>query len=371
VSTLGWLISLLWSLPVSAGKRSRRAADIAPPALHEVLESAGWVLTPEMSGAYRPGDIYDGVALWALGHTCFDATVVESEFMSLEISQVLETGVRLDVSVVGVSGGVGLTKKMIFDSPRLFQLPRRELVANADCSSDLAQLEASRPDVSRVYVITEVLAAKVQKQVCGSYDAGAGYFRISADVKLQESCQRASLEPVAVGYKIIPLSQLARTAPEPTPPEPATSEVLPMVPSEPGVYALGREGPVLLSKRTQRIKSSHECGLGLFLNQDAVYAIGDPPLVTTTGVAVVGDASVVRLYHLKPRGTQNVCYIRGSSYGIPDIEPLPSTYDRVLGTRVSLNLRAVDGARLSEVSLGPGDYLLEAGGLFAFRVPEP
>jgi hypothetical protein len=190
---------------------------VKAPDIEELLTKAGWTLTPEMSAAYsQPGDIFGADnALLKKGSSCFEAPVHEGAYASMEVTQSMAAGVRMRINVVGVRAGMGIEKKIIFDTPVYRQIPQLDLIPTAACLQSLRAAQASGRDTSGWYVITESLSAIIQKQECGSYNAKAGTFVLSGDVEVQQACARTSLEPVAVAYKTRPVSELLAAAPAP------------------------------------------------------------------------------------------------------------------------------------------------------------
>lgn len=197
------------------------------PDIEEVLEKAGWTMTPEMSAAYSdPGDIFDANnGLLKKGSDCFSATAQERAYASMEVNRSLEAGVRMRVMVTGVRVGMGIEKKLLFDTPMHRQIPWLDLVPTDACRESILRAKASGEDISGWYVVTESLSAVVQKQQCGSFDAKAGVFVLSGDVEVQQLCSQTSIDPVAVAYKTRPIERLlSRSANTPTP---ATSAATP------------------------------------------------------------------------------------------------------------------------------------------------
>jgi hypothetical protein len=214
---------LLSASPVVEARSKPRLPEGVPgfkaPDIEELLTKAGWTLTPEMSAAYsQPGDIFGADnALLKKGSSCFEAQVHEGAYASMEVTQSMAAGVRMRINVVGVRAGMGIEKKIIFDTPVYRQIPQLDLIPTAACLQSLRAAQASGRDTSGWYVITESLSAIIQKQECGSYNAKAGTFVISGDVEVQQACARTSLEPVAVAYKTRPVSELLAAAPAPAP----------------------------------------------------------------------------------------------------------------------------------------------------------
>ncbi len=181
----------------------------AVPELKAVLESAGWTMTPEWTDAYNPGDIYyRNNMVWEKGSVCFEAKPISSEYSSMEVSRSLETGVALDAVVKGVRAGIQVSKKVVFDTPKLRQITGRGLRVKADCLKSLGEAKGRGEDLSTYQVVVSVLSARIQKQQCGSYDAKAKLFRISGDLVVTNACNVGTDVPVAVAYKMMPVTQL-------------------------------------------------------------------------------------------------------------------------------------------------------------------
>jgi hypothetical protein len=237
--TIGLIVALGSSAPALAKKPAIERP--AQPELEKLLEGAGWTMTPEMSGAYKPGDIYSSGThrLWSAGPDCFKAAPRESPYTSMEVRNSLESGVTMNTVVGGAGAGAGISKKIVFDDPMHVQLAGAGLTPNPSCTQTLKEEVDEGRDLSDMYVIVEVLSARIQKQECGSFDVELGYFVVSTDVAITQACSQESLEPVAVAYKIMPVRELRQVrgfvpalaviAPTaaPTPPAPETEPISP------------------------------------------------------------------------------------------------------------------------------------------------
>jgi formylglycine-generating enzyme len=222
---------LLAGMPSAATAKPRLPLPPEPlPDIEDVLKNAGWTMTPELSAAYsQPGDIFDeNNALLKKGEDCFDATVREGAYASMEVNRSLEAGVRMRVTIATVRGEAALEKKVLFDTPVHRQIPRLDLRLNAACVEAIEDARRRGTDTTSWYVITESLSAIIQKQQCGRYNAKAGTFMVAGSAEVQQACLRTSLEPVAVAFKVVPLSSLGIAAPvsatPQTAPEPAKQE---------------------------------------------------------------------------------------------------------------------------------------------------
>jgi len=126
----------------------------------------------------------------------------------MEVNRSLEAGVRMRVLVAGGRVGMGIEKRLIFDTPTHRQIPRLDLVPTDACMKAIQLAQSRGDDISKWYVVTDSLSAVVQKQECGSFDAKAGAFVLSGNTKDKQMCEQTSLEPVAVAYKRQPLISL-------------------------------------------------------------------------------------------------------------------------------------------------------------------
>lgn len=256
-----FLVTLMFAcMPADAQavrRRSKQAEEPPPvPDLEEVLRTAGWSITPEMSAAYsQPGDIFDGGnSLIKKGEDCFAAKVHEGAYASMEVNRSLESGVRMKVMVGSGRVGVGLTKKLVFDTPTHRQIARLDLVPTPACHGAIEAARARGMPVDTWFVVTEALSAVVQKQECGQFSVEGGSFVVSADVAVQQACAQTSLEPVAVAYKTVPLVSIMGSSPPepavPVAPKAIPVEVKPVTTAQPPM----EEDPMLAELRALKSK---------------------------------------------------------------------------------------------------------------------
>ena len=189
---------------VLTGGATASASDI--PALAALLDKAGWLSTPELSGAFKPGDIFavtDQGHQWQ-GAGCFAVEPRISTYTSTEVVSQLQMGVR--TPLMGVQSG--LAKKLKFSTPMHEAIPGMGLTPTAECNRALNQAAEAR-DISQWYVVKEVLRAEIAEQTCGKVDA-RGTFNpfVQADASLASACSVQALEPVAVAYRIVPVLDL-------------------------------------------------------------------------------------------------------------------------------------------------------------------
>jgi len=212
------IVSLLLLVPLAWAKPKLPKVVDPLPDVEQMLTQAGWTMTPEMAALYsRPGDILsESNVLQISGPNCFEAEVEEGAFATMEVTRSMSAGVRARVKVVNVRGGVALEKKIIFDTPVTRRIAELSLVPTSECADKLRAAQARGKDLSGWYVITESLSAVIQQQQCGSYDAEAGTFLVSADASVQQACAQTSLEPVAVAFKTMRvLSLMPDVGPKP------------------------------------------------------------------------------------------------------------------------------------------------------------
>ena len=232
-----------------ATRRGPAASAAEIPALSNLLEKAGWTPTPELSGVFRPGSIFavmgDSHALLAEG--CISKEPQENTYTSAEMVSSMQAGVsvRAGVGKVGVSGGI--VKKVKFSTPVHLSVPIIDLQLSAACFARLESLSQAQRD--KAYVVRELLRAEIAEQTCGRLNAEGRMVGLgSADAELTAACMQASLEPVGVGYRTVPLSELlamgAAPEPEQVPPtaaadiaEPAAPEPAPE-PESTGPFAI-------------------------------------------------------------------------------------------------------------------------------------
>jgi len=186
------------------------------PALARLLDGAGWLATPELSSGYHAGDIFRATESGHVleGADCFDAEVRESAYTQVELVSQLQAGVSMKLAPgASVSVDTSLVKKLKFGTPIHAALPGFSLVPTEACLDSLAGMAEGGKNLGSMYVVREVLSAEIAEQTCGRIDA-SGRFAVlgQADASLSAACSQESLEPVAVGYRIEPVLELAGVA---------------------------------------------------------------------------------------------------------------------------------------------------------------
>jgi len=215
------LIALLHPGPpdAAAARREKRQLEApAPaasasdlPALADLLHRAGWEPTPELSGAFRTGAVF---AVTEMGHQlalegCFDVAPVESTYTQAELITQLQAGVSVDAGAVRVGGSAGLVKKIRFGAPIHAALPGLMMIPTDACAQALARASSMGMDPAQMYVVKESLFAEIAEQTCGQINAEGRFVGLgAADVEVSMACAQASLEPVAVAYRTMPVAAL-------------------------------------------------------------------------------------------------------------------------------------------------------------------
>ena len=192
------------------------AAEI--PALSKLLDKAGWIPTPELSGVFRPGSVFmvEGGSHALLASDCVGSEPQENTYTSAEMVSSMQAGVsvRAGLGSGGVSGE--LVKKVKFGTPVQQSVPVIDLQITAECFPRLEALpEATR---ASAYVVRELLRAEIAEQTCGRLNAEGRIVGLgSADAAMAAACAQASLEPVGVGYRTVPLDEVLAKGPAPSP----------------------------------------------------------------------------------------------------------------------------------------------------------
>lgn len=189
---------------------SASASEI--PALASLLERAEWQPTPELSGVFRAGHVFE---VTDQGHrplatSCVAATPERSAYTAADLIVSLQSGVQ--VGGLGARSRVSgeLVKKVKFGTPVQVSIPRMDLTLTPECAAWL-RAELSAAQLERSYVVQEVLMAQIAEQTCGRVNAEGRIVGLGAtDSELSVACQQTSLEPVAVGYRTVPLHTLLR-----------------------------------------------------------------------------------------------------------------------------------------------------------------
>ncbi len=215
-----WLCLWLALTPADAGKKKQvrdavhgaagpaaSAAEI--PALSKLLDKAHWTPTPEMSGVFQAGRVFtetDGTHT-VLSSTCFDVTPQTSTYTASEVISKLQAGVSVGLGAGRVDLKGALVKKVKFGAPTHTTIDRLGLTPTHACAAQLAMLPPETMAAS--YVVQEVLEAEITDQTCGQIDASGRFVVVGeASTEFARACSVRSLEPVSVGYRTIPLSEI-------------------------------------------------------------------------------------------------------------------------------------------------------------------
>ena len=270
-----WLLAIGLVLPTAAvaGKTAERgpaASASEIPALAKLLDKAGWEPTPELSGVFKTGSIFkqDGETHSLMVRSCFTAEEVQDTYTSAEVVSQMQAGVKVRFGLAKVEASGELVKKMKFGTPVHSTIERLAMVPTEACQGMLARV--SKTDLERMYAVQEVLTAEIAEQTCGRIDASGRFVGLGkADAELQQACMQQSLEPVAVAYRVVPLSELVSAS---------SVAVVPMVPatptdcpfgeiktfSVPAITSVSVNGEIIdvrgLEARTEMTSKLQQCG---------------------------------------------------------------------------------------------------------------
>ena len=183
------------------------AADLAP--LADLLAQTGWQTTPEFSGVFSPGAVFskeDGQHR-LLATDCVEADAVAHAYPSVDLVRSLRTGVSVRWGVGRARADAELVRRMTFGAPTQETLPRWSVSLTEACRTRLQQLPPG--ERSAVYLVEEVLKARIEQQTCGRLDARGKLVALgSAEAELAAACAQVSHEPVAVGYRVVSAADL-------------------------------------------------------------------------------------------------------------------------------------------------------------------
>jgi formylglycine-generating enzyme required for sulfatase activity len=193
----------------AAATRGPVASASEIPALASLLAKAGWTPTPELSGVFKAGSIFEvsGASHNLLSSSCFSTVPEESTYTAAELVTSLQAGVSVGGPLAGGGAYAGIVKKVKFGTPTQVSIPGLDLELSKSCEEKLRKLPMGR--ISSAYVVREVLKAEISEQTCGKVDARGNFVGLgSAEAEYAAACAQASLEPVAVGYRTVPLAEL-------------------------------------------------------------------------------------------------------------------------------------------------------------------
>lgn len=207
---------LLGGLALAGPKDSGPAASAAEiPVLAKLLDKAGWEPTPELSGVFKTGSIFqeDGATHSLMVRSCFEGEEVQDTYTSAEVVTQLQAGVRVKFGLGSVKGSGELIKKVKFGTPVHATLERLAMIPTKACSKMLEQV--GKMEIETMYAVQEVLTAEIAEQTCGRLDATGTFVGLgTAEAELSMACMQESLEPVAVAYRVVPLKELVGDRPK-------------------------------------------------------------------------------------------------------------------------------------------------------------
>jgi hypothetical protein len=179
------------------------------------LQKAQWEPTPELSGVFAAGALFEVTAMGhrSLATGCIAAPPQVHTYTSAELVTSLQAGVSIGGPLAfGGGAGASIVKKVKFGTPSQVSIPRLDLELTEACRVKLERMPKARIDQS--YVVQEVLKAEISEQTCGKVDASGRFVGLGAvDAEYAAACSRVSLEPVAVGYRTVPLRRLLADLP--------------------------------------------------------------------------------------------------------------------------------------------------------------
>jgi hypothetical protein len=164
---------------------------------------------------FQAGSIFEKTAMGdrTLADNCIEARPRESTYTAAELVTSLQAGVSVGGGLVSGGAHAGIVKKVKFGTPTQVTIPGIDLELSKSCTEKLKKLPISR--LQSAYVVQEVLKAEISEQTCGKVDAQGSFGGLSAaEAAYAAACAQASLEPVAVGYRTVPLAELMGVAVE-------------------------------------------------------------------------------------------------------------------------------------------------------------
>jgi formylglycine-generating enzyme required for sulfatase activity len=202
-----WLATLLLAAPLlTSARKTKTVAATDVPVLTELLEAAGWTMTPERSSTYTVGDIYSRRtnSPIAFKDDCFDGEAREGAYTSLEVVQTMKAGGKVPLGMARITAKGMEYKQVTFAEPYITELAAMHLTPLPACRQMLLQ----RRDIEDLFVIQSVLSAEVKEQLCRTIEASARGIGFQAEASAQQDCKQASEGHVAVAYKTRPASNL-------------------------------------------------------------------------------------------------------------------------------------------------------------------
>jgi hypothetical protein len=210
------LLGILAPTTAHAARRNKLIETSEPavnaseiPPLASLLDRAGWIPTPELSGVYRVGSIFhpNGSAHTLMVRQCFEAPVAGDTYTAMEVVTQLQAGVRMGAGVVRARAEGELVKKVRFGTPIHHTIERLAMTPSKACREMLSRTDKAQQ--ATMYAVQEVLTAEIAEQTCGKLNASGSFVGLGkAEAEFAQACAQESLDPVAVAYRVVPVSEL-------------------------------------------------------------------------------------------------------------------------------------------------------------------
>ncbi len=227
------LIAIALLVPDAAARRPSATAVPTVPSIEEVVSGEGFTPTPSQSEIYKPGAVL--VPNSRGGHdvvveSCLDAEPTVSMMSQSSIATTLSGGVSARLNAVRGSVSAGVEKRLSFVDPEQRTVSLGMIRPTDSCAAQV-DTAARFKDLSRAFVVHDVLVAIIQNTVCTKADAKGGIIALGeAEAAAFAECVQESNAQVPLGYKSVPLSKvISMDAPVPAAAAPRAVPTTPAV----------------------------------------------------------------------------------------------------------------------------------------------
>lgn len=184
-----------------------------PPSLERLVSEAGWTPTPELSGAFQAGAVFEqnGVAQrpWAAAGTCMTKEVTSFSYAEQTINRTLGAGVTF-----AKMAGADLDSEfeLKFGAPSHRSVPLGASLTD-ECRTRLILERDRGRDLANFYVVTDSLEAVVKESRSLSSNASLAegvipQAPVGASGGFSRGREIRSNESVVVGFKTKPIADL-------------------------------------------------------------------------------------------------------------------------------------------------------------------
>ncbi len=204
---------------VAAGKDKGEGVRAPGPDIGKILGDA-YEVPPELSSRAKPGTVIvwdkERSRLEAFRSGCVSKTPTSYEMTNVTMKSNLAGGVRMNVGPIGGGVEAQTILQLQFNDPQIVAFEAADLKLRSSCR-DLINGRMKSIHLSEMYLVREVVMARISGCTKVSVSAKANLGGRGAYTKAGGSCEMYSNEPVVVGLRVVPVGDFDGVKPDDRP----------------------------------------------------------------------------------------------------------------------------------------------------------